>query len=167
MILIPTSDPPSPSASSMMLLEAVRKLLVGTGAGAGAYLAYLGSRVLLAEPRMVLTIVGQWGPMVVVLLVGLWFANGRVGEWIGVMRDNTQAQQQMADALGQIADRDDRASERQQAMMNYNGQQLEKILLKLDSLGPGKCGGNGNSSETAESSAGPTLCHVCHKCSTS
>jgi hypothetical protein len=122
------------------LNDTMHKLLLGTGAGAGAFLAYLAARLLLAEPRLALTIVGQWGPMLVVLMVGLWFANARVGEWIAVMRENTQAQQQMADALRLIAEKDDRAVERQHTMMNYVGQQLERILVKLDNLGPGKCG---------------------------
>lgn len=128
----------------------LKKIVFGGSVGIGATIAYVFLQAILKQPdlvKLLINVVGSWGPLMVVLLVGMYFANERMGEGLQVMRDNTSAQQDLANAVRSIAEKDDRTAEKQALLLGYVGQQLDKTLVqltaiseKLNHLGPGKCG---------------------------
>ena len=123
----------------------IQKFIFSSGLGAGAMIVWLMVDLARAKPEVAIAVISQWGAMPIVLIVGMYFANSRMGDWLSVMRENTKAQQDLATAVRQIAEKDDRAVEEQKLIMAYVGQQLDKVLKKLESLDEPKARGIGAS----------------------
>lgn len=112
----------------------LHKVVFGGSCGVGAYVAYICYEVLKQQPALAITTLGQWGALPVVMVIGMYFGNARVSEFVGVMRDNTKAQQELAGAVKQIAEKDDRAMEEHRTMVAYVGQQMGKILTQQEEI---------------------------------
>jgi uncharacterized coiled-coil protein SlyX len=115
-------------------LALLHKVVFGSGLGAGAMLVYMLVELARAKPDLAMAVIAQWGAMPIVLIVGMYFANARMGDWLVVMRENTKAQQDLANSVNKIAEKDDREVEERKLMMAYVGQQLSKVLEKLEDL---------------------------------
>jgi hypothetical protein len=123
---------------SRNLFAKLPHLLMGGGMGAGAIIAYeLAER----EPKALIETFQRWGAASFLVLVALVIASqigGRVidlGEsMLQVGRDNAVSQQKLADAVQELANRDDREKEEQRRLLSFVGSQQEKIMLALDEL---------------------------------
>lgn len=118
--------------------ELLKKLMLGTGVGVGSIVAYTVFDVAHAKPELVIPLVSQLftgtNALSMILLLGVYFGNQRFSETLQVMRENTTAQQVLADSVKAIADRDDRVGEEQRRLLTYVGTQMEKILLVMDEV---------------------------------
>jgi hypothetical protein len=106
----------------------LHKAVFGGSMGLGAYVAYLCFEILKAQPVLAIQTIGQWGALPILMGFGMYFGNARVSEFIGVLRENTTAQQELAGAVKQIAEKDDRQAERMSTMTAYVGQKMGEIL---------------------------------------
>jgi biopolymer transport protein ExbB/TolQ len=118
------------------IADVVKTLIFGSGAGLGAMVAYIVWDAVHAKPDLAIQLIGQLmngqSALTIVLLVVVYFGDKRVGEGIQVMRENTSAQRDLADAVKTMASKDDREAEEQRLLMSYIATQQEKILKKLD-----------------------------------
>jgi hypothetical protein len=113
-------------------------LLLGTSMGAGATIAYVLAE---KEPRALIETFQHWGAQAflgMVALVVFSQVSTRVidvgAQMVQVGRDNATAQQKLADAVQELANRDDREKEEQRRLLSYVGSQQEKILRAIDEL---------------------------------
>ena len=120
------------------LVSKLPHLLLGGGMGAGAAIAYV---LADKEPKALIETFQHWGAPSLLGLVALVLVSqgaGRVmdlGEkLLQVGRDNAVAQQQLADAVQELVNKDDRETEEQRRMLSYVGSQQEKILAAIDDL---------------------------------
>jgi hypothetical protein len=113
-------------------------LLLGGGMGAGAIIAYeLAER----EPKALIETFQHWGAQSLIGLVALVVVSQLGGRFIDlgesmlqVGRDNASSQQKLADAVQELANRDDREKEEQRRLLSFVGSQQEKILVAIDEL---------------------------------
>jgi hypothetical protein len=113
-------------------------LLLGGGMGAGAIIAYeLAER----EPKALIETFQHWGAASLIGLVALVLLSQTsqrlmdFGEkMLQVGRDNSASQQKLADAVQELANRDDREKEEQRRLLSFVGSQQEKILVAIDEL---------------------------------
>jgi hypothetical protein len=110
----------------------LRVLLGGTGVGTSAVIAYELIGALKSEPKLLIETLAHWGPWFVIGVIGVVALDRNVSQLIQLGRDNVQAQQRMADAMQQLAEKDDRKSERQDLLMSTIGSQMEKILERFE-----------------------------------
>lgn len=112
----------------------VKMLLKFAGLGTGATLALVVVEMWRAHPELLIGLATSWGPVTGLCFAGLWFVDRRFGEGVQVMRDNTIAQQRLADAVTQIAQKDDSERREQKLQIGYVAAQQEKILEKLEGM---------------------------------
>jgi hypothetical protein len=120
------------------LFSKLPHLLLSGGMGAGAVIAYeLAER----EPKALIETFQHWGPLsllVLVLMILLSQGAGRVldlGERMLVSTERTAtSQQQLADAVQALVNKDDREKEEQRRLLSFVGSQQEKIMVALDEL---------------------------------
>jgi hypothetical protein len=111
--------------------KAITHLLLGAGAGVfGTVLIMLAQK----EPARVIEVIAGWGPgsfigLVAVVLVARGF--DRVAD---AQLQAASSQQNLADAVRQIAEKDDSEREEQRRLLSFVGSQQEKILSSLESL---------------------------------
>jgi hypothetical protein len=106
--------------------------------GAGAAIAYVLAE---REPKALIETFQRWGPWSLIGLVGMVIAS-RVGERvmdlgeraIQAVTKSAASQQELADAVNQIAKKDDQESYEQRVLMGHIGTQTEKILTRFDEL---------------------------------
>src|SRR5579871_4309139 len=118
----------------------VRDRLLAGGAGAGAGLM-IALALSTREPKAVIDAVSHFGGAWALGLVALLVANQNFGKFmemgaqmIQVQKDNTAAAQELANAVRQIAEKDDRERVEQRRLISFVGTQQEKILERLDGL---------------------------------
>jgi hypothetical protein len=109
----------------MWFSKLLRTLLLCCSAGGGAAFIYA---LVEKEPRMVLETLQKFGPETFLGLIALLMLDRSIKNGISILRESTQAQQRLADAVQEIAHKDDREREEQRRLMNYIGAQQERIL---------------------------------------
>jgi len=104
------------------------KLFQGAGLTAGGVAVYEFAEFFKANPAATLAVVKEFGPIfaLAVLLTAL------MNRLIGVMEKSASSGQEMAAAMRQIADKDDRQAERMELMTQYNAQRSQEAA---DSMG--------------------------------
>jgi hypothetical protein len=107
-------------------------LVGGGGAGIGAAIAYELIGVLKSEPKLFIETLAHWGPMFILALVGMVLMDRRAAENLKISEKSAVAQQAMADAVHQIAEKDDRQAEEVRRLASYNAVQTQKVLDRLD-----------------------------------
>jgi len=112
-------------------MELVKKIALGGGMTAGAVVTYELFELAKSNPR-VLEIALSWGPLFVIVVLGMILIDRRVGDGVSALKENARAQQQMSDAMQKIAERDDRQAERLETLINYSALQSEKVLNALE-----------------------------------
>jgi len=111
-------------------------LLTGT-AGTGAMLAYFFVQALRSDPELMKeVIVGvlRWGPLFVICAALIWVLDNRMKEFAAANRDSATQQQRMADAMQQLAQKDDIERRELKLTIGYVASQQEKILERLDEV---------------------------------
>jgi hypothetical protein len=112
----------------------IRALLAGSTATIGGVMVWMGARSITSEPRLFMTIVGQWGPLFVIIVLFMYGLHVRSGQLFMLIRDNTQAAQKMADAVEHWATRDDREQQKQSDLLTHVARQQEKMMIALDDM---------------------------------
>jgi hypothetical protein len=113
-------------------------LLLGGGVGASATIAYVLAE---KEPKALIETFQRWGPWSLLGLVAMVLAS-KAGErvmdfgdkMLQVGRENAASQQQLADAVQALVNKEDREKEEQRRLLSFVGSQQEKIMLALDEL---------------------------------
>lgn len=120
------------------LLSKIPHLLLGGGMGAGAAIAY---ELAEKEPKALIETFQHWGALSFLALVGMVLLShvvGRaldLGERMLVSTERTAtSQQQLADAVQALVNKDDREKEEQRRLLSFVGSQQEKIMVALDEL---------------------------------
>jgi hypothetical protein len=105
--------------------------------GVGVVTLLLGLlRVLEANPADAFDLLRAWGPnffialMVTLLLGGM--LGGLLTQLMETSRDGVAAQQRMAEAMSQIAQKDDRQAEEVRRLAVYAGRELGAIAERMD-----------------------------------
>jgi len=114
--------------------ELLKHLLTGGVISAGSVMAYALWHLVESQPQLVLQVVNGWGPLAAIAIGGMLLVDRRFGQVLDVQRDSTSAHQKLADAVKELADRDDHEREEQRRLLSFVGSQQEKILLKLDQV---------------------------------
>ena len=111
-------------------------------AGVGATIALT---LIDKEHHSIVETFRAWGPMPLIGLVALVIVAPRVmdlGErMINSSEKNAASQQQLADAVQALVNKDDRDKEEQRRLLSYVGSQQEKILQKLEQMSEPKARG--------------------------
>ncbi len=108
-----------------------RVLFVGSSVGGGAAFVYA---LVGKEPKLVLETLQKFGPETFLGLIALLILDRGFKSGIAMLQKSTEAQQRLADAVQQIAHKDDREREEQRRLMNFIGAQNERILDFLSGL---------------------------------
>lgn len=104
---------------------------MGSGISAGALIAYEAIDVARRDPDTLRTVL-SWGPVFVIAVIVLFMVDRNFGQIIAIGKENVQAQQKMADAMNEIADKDDRQAEELRRLTSYNAVQSERIMKRMD-----------------------------------
>ncbi|ABF42404.1 hypothetical protein Acid345_3403 [Candidatus Koribacter versatilis Ellin345] len=127
---------------------ALMKAALACGGGIGMTIAWFAIKFITVDPKLaadvVKTVLG-WGPLSLIAIVGVVQADIRARESMRVQAEAARAQQALADAVTQIAAKDDRESEERRRQLNYIGAQQEKILERLDAMRPSQAEAKGAS----------------------
>ena len=122
-----------------------RPMVIGLAGGSGLALATAVMQIMRPEARPITDAVIHWGPLFVIVLLGMELLHSTVNTWGGrfvtAATANAVAMQSMADAMQRISQREDeRERERELAAdhLAYTAQQIlktvEALNEKFDSL---------------------------------
>jgi Sec-independent protein translocase protein TatA len=106
-------------------------ILLGGAMGGGATVAYVLAE---KEPKALIDTFQRWGPASFISLVALVLFSQFAEKILQVARENASSQQQLADAVREMVNKDDREKEEQRRLLSYVGSQQEKILSSLEEL---------------------------------
>jgi hypothetical protein len=87
-------------------------LLGAIGAGVGASAIQVVYELAKQRPEAVIAALSYWGPLFPIAAGLLFVVDRRFGQYADISRESAKAQQQMADAIQAIAQKDDRQTER-------------------------------------------------------
>jgi hypothetical protein len=111
-------------------------LLLTGGAGVGAAVGFALIEVLRDQPHETILTIGRWGPLFVIVVIGMIMAQNAVNTWgpriLEAAMATARSQQQLADAVKEIADRDDRERHKLAVLTGTICSQQEEILDKQD-----------------------------------
>jgi hypothetical protein len=85
----------------------LKHVLTGGGVTVGVLLAYAGYEIAKAQPQMVIELMRSWGAPAMLGAMAVVFMDRRIGQGMRLLSDNTRATQKMADAMSEIAHKDD------------------------------------------------------------
>ena len=79
------------------------------------------------DPKSAFALLSQWGPNFFIGLLIVVILGGLLSQVVEISRDGVQAQRQMAEAITQIAQKDDRQLQELQTLAAYSAQQAERM----------------------------------------
>ncbi len=116
--------------------SSVLQLAVGGGAGAGAALIVMS--LVDKQPLAVIDTFRQWGAMPILGVMMLAMISRGfdrvVDQVVPAMRENATASQRLADAVGEIARKEDTEAYEQKVLLGHIATTMEKVLVRLDSF---------------------------------
>jgi hypothetical protein len=105
--------------------------LIGGGVGVGATVALM---VAERDPHSVIETFKGWGPLSFLALVMLAMIDRASRSMTDGLSKSAAAQQELADAVRQIAARDNNEAYEQRVLMGHIATQTEKILTRFEDL---------------------------------
>jgi hypothetical protein len=115
-----------------------RGVLLAGGAGTGLALTYAAVELMRSEPKAfadaVIRAFLQWGPMFILCLVGMFIVNNVGQKLLEHSAAHAAAQQRMADAMQQIASRDDQASRERELLLNDVAFVLKEVKTQVSAI---------------------------------
>jgi len=109
------------------------KAVLAGGAGAGVAIVL----ALIQQPQMVKELAALlygWGPLALIAVVGMVFANQRAVQVVSTLERNAAAQQALALAVQEIARKDDRNEQERTLRLDMISYKLGVVLEKLDHI---------------------------------
>jgi hypothetical protein len=120
------------SLVSERLRELAPQILLGGGsAGVAAMLAF---KLVDSDPRMVIDTFRSWGPLSFVCLMGLMVMDRGFRKMVDASEKSSAAQQRLADAVHEIAQRDDYEAQQSKILLGHIGTTMEKVLARLENM---------------------------------
>lgn len=107
--------------------ELVKKLVLGGSVSAGAVLAYELLEIARRDPKVIEAVV-SWGPMFAIAICGMLIVDRRIGSGVEALNANASAQQKLADAVQQIAQRDDERQREMELVIGHLSRNSAAIL---------------------------------------
>jgi hypothetical protein len=77
-------------------------------------------------------LLSRWGPNFILGLLIVAVIGGLLSQVVEISRDGVAAQRQMAEAMGKIAEKDDRQLQEMQTLVAFTAQQSERLNNRLD-----------------------------------
>jgi hypothetical protein len=116
-----------------------QKIAISVGAfGAGSTIALT---LVDKEHRLIVETMRGWGPGAFIALIAMLLCAAGFksvmdmgGQMLQISRDGAAAQQNLADAVRELVNKDDREKEEQRRLLSYVGSQQEKILSAMEEL---------------------------------
>ncbi|HKV94898.1 MAG TPA: hypothetical protein VJW20_20300 [Candidatus Angelobacter sp.] len=115
--------------------EYIGHLVFGSSAGIGAVIAL---KLVDSNPTLVLETFRSWGPLSLLGVMALFMVDRGFRAVVAASEKSAGAQQNMADSIRELANKDDREKEEQRRLLSYVGSQQEKILQAIERLEPTK-----------------------------
>ena len=106
-------------------------LVFGGSTGIGAVLAY---KLVDSNPTLVLETFKSWGPLSLLCVMGMVMVDRGFRSMVGAAEKSATSQQILADAVRQIADRDNYRAQQQEILLGHIGTTMEKVLVKLEGV---------------------------------
>ncbi|HEX4039063.1 MAG TPA: hypothetical protein VHX37_13465 [Acidobacteriaceae bacterium] len=91
-----------------------------------------GLRLLESDPNQAFALLRAWGPNFFIGLVIVLIVGSLLNQLMEISRDGVQAQRQMAEAMTQIAAKDDRQAEEVRRLTVYASRELGVIAERMD-----------------------------------
>jgi hypothetical protein len=115
-----------------------RTLILSLGAGSGFALAVAILQLLRPSGVQLLAVLATWGPMFLVVILGMVLFYLMVGTWgqrlVDSIAANAAAQQSMADAMQQIAHRDDVRERERELALDHLAYTTQTILRTVQAI---------------------------------
>jgi hypothetical protein len=89
-------------------------------------------QLLKVEPKSAIELLSRWGPNFILGLLIVAVIGGLLSQVVEISRDGVAAQRQMAEAMGKIAEKDDRQLQEMQTLVAFTAQQSERLNNRLD-----------------------------------
>ncbi len=102
------------------------------GSSMGLTMEFFG--LLRLDPKEAFELLRVWGPNFLIGLVIVVIVGGLLSQMIDISRDGVSVQRQMAEAISQIAQRDDRQLQEIQTLSAYTAQQSERLYRRHDRI---------------------------------
>jgi hypothetical protein len=106
-------------------------LLGGSSAGVAGVIAY---KLVESNPALIIEMFKSWGPLSLLSVLGLMVMDRGFRRMVDASEKSSAAQQRLADAVHQIAHRDDYEKEQQKILLGHIGTTMEKVLARLESI---------------------------------
>jgi hypothetical protein len=115
-----------------------RTLILSLGAGGGFALAGAILELFRPNGQQLLTVLATWGPLFLVVVLGMVLFYLMVGTWgqrlVDSIAANAAAQQSMADAMQQIAHRDDVRERERELALDHLAYTTQSILRTVQAI---------------------------------
>ena len=106
-------------------------LLMGTSLGVtGTILLVLAQK----EPAQIVEMFRGWGPGSLIAIIAVFLVSRGFDRLVDALLKGAASQQDLANAVREMRDRDDREREEQRRLLSFVGTQQEKILQKFEEL---------------------------------
>lgn len=106
-------------------------VLGGSSAGVAGVLAY---ELVKSSPALVIETFKSWGPLSLLCVLGLLVMDRGFRRMVDASEKSSAAQQRLADAVHEIAQRDDYEAAQHRILLGHIGATMEKVLVKLESI---------------------------------
>ena len=108
-------------------------VIAGTG-GAGGVLGIAVLDLVRSQPQMVLTLFREWGPLALIVMIGMLVADRRLGESNQVSREMAASMQKLADATNRIAEKDDERARELELAVGVMARDTSEVLSRVKEL---------------------------------
>jgi hypothetical protein len=129
------SDEKTAASTSSPLANPLRQLLVGSGLGLVAIVAYYFYQVLILKPDYSFGLLRAWGPWWVLAVVACYFAWEIIKMALFEMGKMADGVRTLAVAVSDIAAKDNRQFEEMQRLTQYGARQSERLIELLTKQG--------------------------------
>jgi hypothetical protein len=112
--------------------EIIPHLLLGGGsAGVAGVIAY---KLVESNPALIIEMFKSWGPLSLLSVMGLMVMDRGFRRMVDASEKSSAAQQRLADAVHEIAQRDDYEAAQHRILLGHIGATMEKVLVKLEGM---------------------------------
>jgi hypothetical protein len=128
-----TAAPVTPAEAKLS-----RPLVIGLGAGSGVALLTVILQVTRPEAKPVIEAVLRWGPLFVIVLLGMELLHSTINTWgkqfVTAATANAVALQSMADAMQRISQKEDERDRERELMLDHLAFTTQQTLSKVELL---------------------------------